>query len=213
MIRLIIVALLLSSQVQAQSLVIVFLHHRTDKAELPEAQVKKIMEGHMANIQKMAKEGKLLVAGPFDGGGGIFIFNTASQDSVRAWIKADPGIQANRWRVELQPYQVNYGQPRTVGEPIQMTSYQFVRFKAYIAKFNINDVPHLIKQHEDFIASLRQTSNVVADAVFNDTDDGILIMRGDLEASLFDADPAVHAGLLEVEIKKWYTARGAFGEN
>src|SRR6478735_2054305 len=63
--------IILSNQcVFAQSLVFVFLHHKTDKAELPKEQVDKIMEGHMANIQKMAKEGKLLVAGPFEGGGG-----------------------------------------------------------------------------------------------------------------------------------------------
>ena len=37
-------------------------------------EVKKIMEGHLANINRLAKEGKLTAAGPLDEGGGIFIF-------------------------------------------------------------------------------------------------------------------------------------------
>lgn len=52
-----------------QNLVFVFLHHRADRTELPKKQLDSIMDGHMNNIQKMAKEGKLLIAGPFEGGG------------------------------------------------------------------------------------------------------------------------------------------------
>ncbi len=54
--------------VQSPELIFVFLNKRTDKAELPEAEVKKIMDGHMANISRLAKEGKLISAGPFDAG-------------------------------------------------------------------------------------------------------------------------------------------------
>ena len=54
----------------------VFLNNKADKAVLSKEEVDKIMEGHMANINKMAKEGKLIAAGPFEGGGGIFIFNS-----------------------------------------------------------------------------------------------------------------------------------------
>jgi uncharacterized protein YciI len=53
------------SLAQPPELIFVFLNSRTDKAELPEAEVKKIMDGHMANINRLAKEGKLLSAGPF----------------------------------------------------------------------------------------------------------------------------------------------------
>jgi uncharacterized protein YciI len=59
------------SSASAQPMVIVFLHHKADKPELPKEQVDKIMEGHFANIKKLASEGKLLTAGPFEGGGGI----------------------------------------------------------------------------------------------------------------------------------------------
>jgi uncharacterized protein YciI len=196
----------------AQDLVFVFLHHKADKTELPKEQVDKIMEGHMANIQKMAKEGRLLVAGPFEGGGGIFIFNSQSVDEVTQWLNDDPGVKAQRWNVEVQPYRWRVGQPRLVKEPFEMTNYQFVRFVTYIAKFNINDVPELLKKHDDYLKEIQKTGNVVAEGIFGDIEGGILIIKGDLNRTVIESDPAVHEGLLEIEIKKWFVARGAFGE-
>lgn len=197
----------------AQDLVFVFLHHREDKAELPKAELDKVMAGHMANIQKMAKEGKLLVAGPFEGGGGIFIFKSNSVKEVERWLSDDPGVKINRWNVELQPYKSQVGQPRTVKEPIEMTSYQFVRFKPYIAKFNISELPELFHKHDDYLKEIQKTGNVITQGTFGDTEGGILVMKGDVNRNVIESDPAVREGLLEIEIKKWYVAKGAFGEN
>jgi len=196
----------------AQGLVFVFLHHKADKPELPKEQVDKIMEGHMANIKNMAKDGKLLVAGPFEEGGGIFIFNSFSVEEVTQWLNNDPGVKAQRWNVEVQPYQWQVGQPRLVSEPIEMTTYQFVRFIPYIAKFNINDIPELLKKHDDYLKEIQKTGNVVAEGTFGDTEGGILVIKGDLNKTVIESDPAVQEGLLEIEIKKWFVARGAFGE-
>src|SRR5215831_5300375 len=96
------VIILFGRCVFAQSLVFVFLHHKVDKADLPKEQLDKIMEGHMANIQKMANEGKLLVAGPFEGGGGVFIFNSSDVSEVKQWLNDDPGVKAQRWNIEIQ---------------------------------------------------------------------------------------------------------------
>ncbi len=205
--------LILSCQcVFAQRLVFVFLHHKVDKPELPKEQVDKIMEGHMANIQKMAKEGRLLVAGPFEGGGGVFIFNSPSVNEVTQWLNDDPGVKAQRWNVEVQPYHWRVGKPRLVPEPIEMTNYQFIRFVPYIAKFNINDAPELLKKHDDYVKEIQKTGNVIAEGNFGDTEGGILVIKGDLNKAVIEADPAVHEGLLEIEIKKWFVARSAFGE-
>ncbi len=196
----------------AQDLVLVFLHHRPDKAELPNDQLEKIMNGHQANIQRLAKEGKLLVAGPFESGGGVFIFNSTSVDEVSQWLKTDPGVQVDRWKMEIQPYHWRVGKPRLVNEPLEMTAYNFVRFVPYIAKFNINDVPELLKKHDDYLKEIINTGNVVAEGTFGDTEGGILIIKGDLTQRVIEFDPAVHSGLLEIEIKKWFVAKGAFGE-
>src|SRR6186713_399170 len=103
---------------QQKQYTFVFLHKK-ENTELPKEQVDKIMEGHMANINRLAKEGKLLVAGPFEGGGGIFILNTTSSDEARQWLSTDPGIQANRWDVEVLPYKPRVGSVCLVKEPYE----------------------------------------------------------------------------------------------
>src|SRR5688572_16624600 len=82
----------------------VFLNKKTDASQISAEESKKIMQGHMDNINRLAKEGKLLAAGPFKGGGGIFILNTTDLTEAKTWLSTDPGVQANRWNIELLPY-------------------------------------------------------------------------------------------------------------
>lgn len=147
--------LLLGQSAYAQQMVLVFLHFKSDKPEIPKEQVDKIMEGYFANIKKMANDGKLLVAGPFEGGGGIFIFNSKSVDDVYEWFRSDPGVKSNRWDVEILPFQSRTGKPMLVKEPFEMTSYQFVRFTSYVAKFNLNDLPDLMRKHNNHLAEIK----------------------------------------------------------
>ena len=70
---------------QTDPLLFVFLNKRTDLPALPKEESDKLMEGHMANIERLAKEGKLVVAGPFEGGGGIFVLKTNSVEEAKSW--------------------------------------------------------------------------------------------------------------------------------
>jgi len=67
----------------------------------------RIQEGHMANIQKMAATGKLLVAGPFTDDGdlrGLFVFRTGTLDEAKAMAEQDPAVKAGRLRLEWHPW-------------------------------------------------------------------------------------------------------------
>jgi uncharacterized protein len=67
----------------------------------------KLQQAHMENISRMAKEGKLIVAGPFMDNGplrGIYIFNTESLEDAKKWTETDPAIQAGRLELELHPW-------------------------------------------------------------------------------------------------------------
>lgn len=67
----------------------------------------KIQDGHMANIRKLAAEGKLKVAGPFGDDGdwrGIFIFDAATKEEVEQLLKTDPAIAAGRLGYEIHPW-------------------------------------------------------------------------------------------------------------
>ena len=192
--------------------IFVFLHKRTDKSELPKEQLDKLMQGHMANINRLAKEGKLVAAGPFEGGGGIFIFNSNSIETVKEWLATDPGVKADRWRVEIQPFYVRIGEVALVKEPHEMVTYSFVRFTPNIAKFNIQELPEIFVKHDNYLKQLNRTGNVVGEGIFGDTEGGVLIMKGDVQSSVFEADPAVQEGLLQLDVKKLFIAKGAFSE-
>ena len=71
------------------------------------ATVAKIQEGHIANINRLAKEGKLSIAGPFGDDGdwrGIFILNAKSMEEAKQWCETDPAIQAGRLKFEIHPW-------------------------------------------------------------------------------------------------------------
>jgi uncharacterized protein YciI len=213
MIRFLALLCLLSSFVTAQDkFTIVFLHKRTDLPSLPKEEVDKIMAGHMANMEKLAKEGKLIAAGPFDGGGGIFIFKTASHSDVTQWISTDPGVVAKRWNVEILHYESLVGGVCAVNEPYEMVSYQFIHFKPNVMKFNVQEAEHTVKQHNEFVRTLAKSGNVIAHASFGGLDGGILVMKGDLQQEVILKDPAVDGGLFEPDFKKLWIAKGAFCE-
>lgn len=196
----------------AQSFTFIFLNSKKDKKELPEEEVKKIMEGHMANINRLAKEGKLLVAGPLEGGGGIFILNTTSVDTATAWLNTDPGVKAKRWNIEILPYQPRIGSACAVGENYEMITYQFIRFTAQVTKSTARDYPEILRRHEDYIKEkFSKTGNVITEGIFGN-DGGILILKADVQKEIFEVDPGVQEGLLRVDIKKLFVAKGSFCE-
>jgi uncharacterized protein YciI len=68
------------------------------------ATAEKIQKAHLENIQRMAAEGKLVIAGPFMDDfevRGIYIFNVATLEEARKLTQTDPAIIAGRLVMEL----------------------------------------------------------------------------------------------------------------
>jgi uncharacterized protein YciI len=200
------------SVAQSKTYSIVFLHKKADATQLSKAETDKIMEGHMANIKRLAKEGKLIVAGPFEGGGGIFILKSTSQEEVKQWLSADPGVQAERWTVEILPYTPRIGSLCAVKEPYEMVMYNFIRYDAIVSKFTASNYTEILRKHDAYLKQLAQTGNIVTEAIFGEHDGGILIIKGDLQKEVVEADPGIQEGLLEFDVKKLYIAKGSFCE-
>lgn len=75
-------------------------------------ETKKIQEGHMANINRLAAMGKLVLAGPFIEGGdrrGIFIFKVESLEEAEQLTNTDPAVIAGRLKIELHRWAVPAG--------------------------------------------------------------------------------------------------------
>lgn len=73
---------------------------------------KKLQAAHMANINRLAEAGQLVLAGPFKDGGdrrGVFIFKVATLEEAQALADTDPAVQAGRLRIELHRWSVPEG--------------------------------------------------------------------------------------------------------
>lgn len=75
----------------------------------------KIFAGHMANIQRLADEGKLALAGPFGKNDrtyrGLFIFAVATVEEAQKLVETDPVIKSGMMTAELTPW---YGSAATM---------------------------------------------------------------------------------------------------
>jgi uncharacterized protein YciI len=197
---------------QQKSYTIVFLNKKPDAEKISEEASQKLFEGHMANIRRLGEEGKLLAAGPFDGGGGLFIFNTTSVEEAESWVSSDPAVQARRWNVEILPYTPRIGSLCPVSGNIQMVSYTFVRFNAIVEKFTAANYPNIIREHDAYVKKVVNSSDIITEAIFGPNEGGILIVRSELPADAFANDPGVQQGLVHVEMKKLYIAKSSFCE-
>ncbi|TVL40821.1 YciI family protein [Shewanella algae] len=66
-----------------------------------------LQRAHMSHIQRLAQEGKLVLAGPFIDGGewrGIYIFDVASLAEAEALTASDPAVQAGSLIMELKAW-------------------------------------------------------------------------------------------------------------
>jgi uncharacterized protein len=74
--------------------------------------INKIQQGHMDNMDRLAKIGKLKVAGPFGDDGdwrGIFILDCDTQKEAEELLATDPAIKAGRLSYEIHPWWTQQG--------------------------------------------------------------------------------------------------------
>ena len=75
-------------------------------------------KGHMANIGRLADEGKLAIAGPFGKNDkayrGLFIFNVATVEEARKLVETDPAVKAGIWIAEMTTW---YGSASLMATP------------------------------------------------------------------------------------------------
>ncbi len=79
------------------------------KTQLSKEESQTIFAGHFANMTRLAKERKLLLAGPFgkpkhdEALRGLFVLATDDPNQARAWAETDPGFQAQVFTLEYHP--------------------------------------------------------------------------------------------------------------
>ncbi len=89
-----------------KSYVIAYLK-RGPNRDLDSAESMDLQMAHLRNIDKMADEGKLVLAGPFLNDGevrGLYIFNVATTEEAEELTNTDPAIKSGSLEMELVPW-------------------------------------------------------------------------------------------------------------
>ena len=88
---------------------------RGPNQDLDSVKKMELQAAHLANITRMAEEGKLVLAGPFFGNDdlrGIYIFDVQSLQEAEDLTNSDPAIEAGSLVMELKEW---YGSAALVG--------------------------------------------------------------------------------------------------
>lgn len=77
-------------------------------AEIKGKERDEIFAGHFANIERLADEGKLVVAGPFGKNDksyrGLYIFNVPTVEEAEQLVALDPAVKAGVFVPDLTPW-------------------------------------------------------------------------------------------------------------
>jgi hypothetical protein len=90
-----------------------------------------------------------------------------------------------------------------------MVAYQFVRFVEPSTP-GANSGP-ILKKHLEFLLALKENKNVITEGSFAPSGN-ILILKEDPADNWFESDPAVKGGLISLDRKKLWIAKGSFCE-
>ncbi|MEP0822446.1 MAG: hypothetical protein HRF44_06320 [Ignavibacterium sp.] len=189
----------------------VFLNTNPNKPKLPKEQVDSLMTGHLANIERLAREGKIVAAGPFYDGGGIIVLATASRDTAWEWLKTDPAVRANRWIIEMFPYTPQIGSVCAVREPYEMVGYGFVRFSR--PSKGKGEADSAWEHHLQYVTSVVPNDSIVAMGMLDQNQGSILVTRGEPDEQQLRRAPAVQKSEIQMTMKKLWIARGSFCED
>jgi uncharacterized protein YciI len=207
--------LLSSVSVQAQKnegLFFVFLNSNPEKPQISDAEKERLQAAHMANLDQLSREGKLLAAGPFDGGGGLLILDAENMEAAKAMVDTDPAVQAHRFKAEILPFRVSGNDLCGAKEPYEMVTYQFVRYTSNPDYFE--DFDDMTRANRIFLSDLNNNNDyVVAYGSFSDYNDGILLLdvtTVEEAADIAKEHPSVKAGQLFYEVKSLWIAKGTF---
>jgi uncharacterized protein YciI len=203
---------------------VVFLRPDPSRRTVSKDDGDRIQNAHMANIRKMAGDGVLIAAGPFDDSpatiSGIFVLKAASLQSAQDLARQDPTVVEHRNTVDVYAWQ---GPPELGAEyirlhklnpktPENMQAHPLcLLYRGTTAEGRVGTHNSLLDLHERYIDDLRRQGKLGAAGRIETSDHllSLVIFRAiPLEEAhrLLQADPAVRSGMLRMECHTWWSS-------
>ncbi len=201
-----------------ETLFFVMLNTNPAREQLPKEKVDSLQQAHLENIQRLASEGYMKAAGPFHGGGGLFIISASSKAAVEQVLQSDPAIRANRFKVDVFPLKMGIGSVCPVGDDYSMAEYLFIHYRP---NPELSDIPEgkklerLNRRHNSYLIQNIRDREIIASGIFEPVEGGMLVMPKADEDELeqfMKYDPWIKNELYIWEPKMLWIAKGSFCE-
>ncbi|HEX6773268.1 MAG TPA: YciI family protein [Acidobacteriaceae bacterium] len=203
---------------------VAFLRRSPERKPLAKEEAERIQLAHMANIRKMAADGVLVSAGPFEDEpptiSGIFIFKTDSLATAQRIAAADPTVVEHRNIADVHAWmgppgigdeyvRLHKQDPKTPDNMQVHPLCMMYRGAVWESMGDRRDA--VMAEHRKYMMQLRDQGKLSAGGPMEQPGDlvGLVIYRPiALEEAqrLEEADPAVKAGVLRPEFHRWWSS-------
>jgi uncharacterized protein YciI len=206
-------SLALAADSPTESLWWVFLNRGPNRNQA-EAELTRMQQEHLANLERLWKEGKSPLAGPLGDDGvtrGIVVVRAPSREAVTAYFAPDPFVRVGRLTVEAYPWSGRAESFGAAKEPVKLVQATLVVVKK--GPRWTAEAPVLAAAHAAHLLQLEFEGTVALSGALTDGGDKleVLMLRtadaNEAESSLA-ADPAVRAQHLALELHPQYLAEG-----
>jgi uncharacterized protein YciI len=198
---------------------LVFLKRGPAAARIGEAEAARLRESHVPFLNSLGRSGKGIIAGPLEAGGdilGILVLDAGTAEEARDLASADPMVKAGYAELEIHPWFAPRGVMKLPELPAGMRTYYFGvlrRGPAWTAQHTPEN-EKIQKGHMAHINRTAETGKLVVAGPLSDGGNirGILVYKvgsADEARALAEADPAVKAGRLVVDIHAWLVPAGS----
>lgn len=184
---------------QIQSYYFVFLNSNPNKEVLDSTRVNELQKLHLLNIERLYNAGSIIAAGPFHDGGGLFVFSDYSKENVNKLLQTDPAIAANRFIIEVYPFEFKNGQIGKLEEPYEMISLVFIRLPKNKQSKTQKDLEKITKRFE---------KDCLASAIFANANGGFIVLEADLDSVKGFIDQKEEQK--DIQIRNLFIAKGSF---
>lgn len=199
-----------AGSLQAQErLFLVYLNSNPDLEQIPGEKVSALQEGHLENIRQLYDAGHLLLAGPFEEGGGIFVLKAENIKAANDLLSTDPAINANSFNTEIMPMIIDKGMICQQDKPYEMTALHFIRF-THTGRQSSADILNSISSTEAYrdkneVIFACSLSNESGPAAF------VEILGTEHDADKYAAGhPMVSSGAFEYTVRPWWSNNKSF---
>jgi uncharacterized protein YciI len=198
---------------------LVFLKRGPAAARTSEAEASRLRESHVPFLNSIGRSGKGVIAGPFKEQGdilGILVLAADTAEEARELASADPMVGAGYANLEIHSWYAPRGVMKLPELPSEMRTYYFGILRRG-PMWSSEQTPETGKIQEGHMAHINRTAEtgkLVVAGPLSDGGDmrGILVYKvGSAEEAraLAEADPAVKAGRLVVDIHPWLVPAGS----